>query len=329
MLFGSLVVETAIGLALVYLLLSLICSAIQELIAQLLALRSRTLFQGIETMITPILARSLYEHPLINTQYRQGIFDRLVGRTGRPSYISAETFAITLIDVLKANLAAAPAQQTGAPPSVPSSVPAGAALPATGEGDSIADTPKPDPLRNAINAISVNDVRRVLLLLLDNVEGDYHQFELSLAHWYDDTMNRVSGWYKRKVQVLLLVIGLVLTVALGADTISAATALWKEPTLRAQVVAVAQQSTKQAPGTQSTNIIDLNRQLDALQLPMGWANSPTDAGAWVIKLLGLLLTTCAISLGAPFWFGVLSKVVNIRAAGPPPSTSIPTDAKPA
>jgi hypothetical protein len=80
---------------------------------------------------------------------------------------------------------------------------------------------------------------------------------------------------------------------------------------------------KQTAGTQSTNLIDLNRQLNGLQLPMGWANSPADAGAWVIKLLGLLLTSIAVSLGAPFWFGVLNKIVNIRAAGPSPA-EVPT-----
>jgi hypothetical protein len=318
MLFGSTVVETAIGLVLVYLLLSLICSAIQELLAQLLALRSKTLSQGIETMLTPDLAQQLYDHPLINTQYRQGRFDRLVGRTGKPSYISAETFAITLIDVLQTNHTAVSSQSTQAPSSVPGSnpLPAGAGTVSTG-------SPKPDPVREAIVGIPEERVRRVLLLLLDNVEGDYHRFTLSLTHWYDDTMNRVSGWYKRKVQILLLIIGLVLTVALGVDTISAATALWKEPTLRAQVVAVAQQTVKQTAGTQSTNLIELNRQLNALQLPMGWANSPADAGAWVIKLLGLLLTSIAVSLGAPFWFGVLNKIVNIRAAGPSPA-EVPT-----
>jgi hypothetical protein len=36
------------------------------------------------------------------------------------------------------------------------------------------------------------------------------------------------------------------------------------------------------------------------------------------KLLGWLLTALAISLGAPFWFDLLKKVINIRGAGGKP-----------
>jgi hypothetical protein len=136
-------------------------------------------------------------------------------------------------------------------------------------------------------------------------------------------MDRVSGWYKRKVQVMLLAIGLALTLALGVDTISAATVLWKEPTVRAQAVAVAQQAVKQTASRPSTSIVDLNQQLNALQLPLGWTNLPaaSNLGAWAARVLGLLLTTFAVSLGAPFWFGILNKIVNIRAAGPPPDAA--------
>lgn len=316
MLFGSTVIETAIGLALVYLLLSLLCSAIQELLAQLLALRSATLFQGIETMLTPRLALLLYQHPLINTQFRQGQFDKLLNRTGRPSYISSPTFALTLLDVLQTEAAKATKTQAAAEPVAAASTAVVPAPPAA--------TSRSDAVRAAVAALPEEHVRRVLLLLLDNVEGDYTKFVASLQQWYDDTMNRVSGWYKRKVQILLIVIGLLITVALGVDTVSVATALWKEPTLRAQAVAVAQHVTQNPANGAGQSIGDLNKQLNDLQLPMGWANPPKsgDLGAWAIKILGLLLTTCAVSLGAPFWFGVLNRVVNIRATGPtPPSTS--------
>jgi len=35
----------------------------------------------------------------------------------------------------------------------------------------------------------------------------------------------------------------------------------------------------------------------------------------VLKLMGLFLTTGAVSLGAPFWFDVLNKLVNLRSSG--------------
>jgi hypothetical protein len=41
----------------------------------------------------------------------------------------------------------------------------------------------------------------------------------------------------------------------------------------------------------------------------------------LVKVLGLLLTACAASLGAPFWFDVLNRVISIRAAGKAPEES--------
>jgi hypothetical protein len=45
---------------------------------------------------------------------------------------------------------------------------------------------------------------------------------------------------------------------------------------------------------------------------------PFDTGPTWFKLIGLLLTALAISLGAPFWFDLLNKVISIRAAGRSP-----------
>ncbi|MGH7165695.1 MAG: hypothetical protein ACREIS_09260 [Nitrospiraceae bacterium] len=77
-----------------------------------------------------------------------------------------------------------------------------------------------------------------------------------------------------------------------------------------------------------TRITQLREELQQLQLPIGWAWSngdprrvpdPHDIRGWFMKVLGLLFTTIAVSLGAPFWFDMLNKLINIRAAGKPPA----------
>jgi hypothetical protein len=44
-----------------------------------------------------------------------------------------------------------------------------------------------------------------------------------------------------------------------------------------------------------------------------------DTGTGLVRfllwLLGVLLTALAATLGAPFWFDVLKKLINIRSAG--------------
>ena len=35
----------------------------------------------------------------------------------------------------------------------------------------------------------------------------------------------------------------------------------------------------------------------------------------LVKILGLLMTVAAVSLGAPFWFDLLGKVAQLRSTG--------------
>ena len=49
---------------------------------------------------------------------------------------------------------------------------------------------------------------------------------------------------------------------------------------------------------------------------------------WLIKIFGLLLTSFALLLGAPFWFDLLNKIVNIRAAGKKEGENITGTTKP-
>lgn len=36
---------------------------------------------------------------------------------------------------------------------------------------------------------------------------------------------------------------------------------------------------------------------------------------WITKFFGLILTVFAASLGAPFWFDILNKIISIRSTG--------------
>jgi hypothetical protein len=48
---------------------------------------------------------------------------------------------------------------------------------------------------------------------------------------------------------------------------------------------------------------------------------PSTAGGWLLKILGIALSSFAIALGAPFWFDVLNKIINVRLSGNPPKTT--------
>ncbi len=85
-----------------------------------------------------------------------------------------------------------------------------------------------------------------------------------------------------------------------------------------------------APANQPT-VNERIAQLQQLGIPLGWKSRPSNAGDWWNKLAGLALTAFAVSLGAPFWFDLLNRFMNIRAGGKSPEEKAkPPDAtKPA
>ena len=122
---------------------------------------------------------------------------------------------------------------------------------------------------------------------------------------------------------------------LNVDTINVAQSLWSTPALRTSIEAAASDYVKTNVGTGADcsnqasqaeqNLINLR----SWALPLFWSTQPQDPRAypwlhsslegWVSKVVGILLSVLAVSLGAPFWFDLLSRFVNVRSSGPPPS----------
>ena len=72
---------------------------------------------------------------------------------------------------------------------------------------------------------------------------------------------------------------------------------------------------------------DWTADLDArnLRTMLGQCWSETkarSASAWLLKAIGWLITALAVSLGGPFWFELLNRLVDMRGAGKkPPSVT--------
>lgn len=102
--FGSTVLEVAVGLTFCYATVALIVSTVQEMLAAAFRLRARTLLDGVKSMLNDpqfdTLARALYSHALVNPHDdpRRGL-DTTIGN--KPSYIAPRHFAIALIDTIQ------------------------------------------------------------------------------------------------------------------------------------------------------------------------------------------------------------------------------------
>ncbi len=324
--FGSAVVEVAIGMVFSFLLLSLVASASNETVSSLFSLRAFTLQQGLKKLLNDAtgtqIVKMMYDHPMISSLSHPSIGQRLVGRVIRrdvaslPPYIPAHTFATVLMDVMVA--AVVPDMPGGRPTSL------------TEVSNAIASLPD-----------HYDPVKRSLLTLVDTAGGDITVARTNIESWFNDAMDRVSGLYKRRVHLLTAGIGLLLCAALNADSLMIADMLYRNSIVRQAIVTAATESVRtngssaDALATLTTVVTALDRS-DTTMLPIGWvvytgakptANTalnfdarevPADLRGWAAKVMGFALTLVALSLGAPFWFNVLGGVVKLRLDGEPP-----------
>ncbi|MFM2049354.1 MAG: hypothetical protein RI955_1902, partial [Bacteroidota bacterium] len=84
------------------------------------------------------------------------------------------------------------------------------------------------------------DTIKILLLYWKNSAGNIEQFKTEMENWFDDSMNRVSGWYKRQAQFVLFLIGIGLAITFNVDTLEIYNTLSQDKNEREKIVALAE-----------------------------------------------------------------------------------------
>lgn len=297
---GSVLIEVGIGLAYLYLLLALLCTAINEAIAQILSLRAANLVRGLRLMLDDERvttfsgafltgrAKTLLEHGLIGGSSARRWMGFGFKKADAPAYISPRAFALALLD-----------QVCG--------------------GDS-ANAGNLSAIRSAVANLPDGSLRSAMAALVNEAGQDLEKLRQGIERWFNDSMDRVGGWYKRRSQYFGFGIAVVLVVSLNADTIEFAKTMHRDAPLRAALVAAAERAPALGAGEQP-GVEPILAQLRALPMPLGWKDSSVFDGlinsSWTQRF-GLFLSALAVSLGAPFWFDILNKVMSLRAAGKRP-----------
>jgi hypothetical protein len=193
-----------------------------------------------------------------------------------------------------------------------------------------------------------------------DAQGDVEKFRDYLEKWFDDTMERATGWYKKWTQTVLLCIGLILAIAFNIDSIEIAKKLSHDPKVAAQLAnnasiyiqnhkdlgTMLQQNpsgnavsgsdsakNKNADSLWNAMVAKSNILLDSANtliqeninganqlLGLGWTSEHKDKTGKMTTtcnfewytIFGWIITAMAISLGAPFWFDLLNKLMRIR-----------------
>src|SRR5207244_326071 len=100
--------------------------------------------------------------------------------------------------------------------------------PSTDQTNSGPDSPiiSLEVVRSSITNIGNKKVQRALLAAVDAAQGDLNRAQANIEAWYNSSMDRISGWYKRSTQWILLGIGLALAMGMNINTITIADYLY-------------------------------------------------------------------------------------------------------
>jgi len=328
--FNSPIPDVIVGVLFAFMSISLAASAINEAIASYLNRRGKSLLQGIQNLLneqsdSSKLILEIYNHALVHPQGNGTAESVTALKDGPlPSYVEPVNFAAALVDSLIKCFPPQPADAT--PPdtvsvavAVTSTVldDAGAptdAVPSTSTVATVVAVTPPSPLESALEQITDPQLKRTLLTLYRRADREVGQFETAVANWFDGAMDRVSGVYKRYSQLWAFLIALLLVVLLNVDTLYLSKTLWHHPDMAQHLAMpsslVAADPAKMVTGLQSN-------------LPIGWTDDYFGDHAawwtWSVALTGWLITALSTLFGAPFWFDLLQKVVQLRGSGPTPA----------
>lgn len=287
------ILEVTIGLVVVWLIVSMAASQIQELIIEILGWRSKFLEDRLREMFQdPALVEKFYQHPLIKTLSEKTFW----GNTRKPTDIPNPVFARAAVDVL---LNAGRSAEE---------IPAGTMSLGAMQQSAAASM---EYLKS--NQYLAKTVQHLIPKLDDaeaRVEQKLAEYRGNAESWFDTTMVQATRLYRKYASAIALGLGIGLALGFNVDSVAIVNQLWRDPTLRQTIVAQAEN----VRPDDSVGIGEINSKLRELSLPVGWNQQkiPTESRAWAVKGLGIFLTGAAASLGSPFWFDILNKLLGLK-----------------
>ncbi len=234
----------------------------------------------------------------------------------------------------------------------------------------------PDSVKESLSILARRAQTRV-----QQADDEISQFRDEIALWFDRSMSRASGVYKRNAKGVAIIIGLLIAATTNSDTFHIFNRLSSDDDLRKIITDRATALNLNAANSPrlSTQLEELKNETDAvlrdIAFPISWTPSnlsnqlgcptapiavqPASEAAqlqaqWdnlyksclttnqsatvplpiqVVQIvahrpLGLLrmisgwaVSGIAIAMGAPFWFDLLGKIVNVRNAGGKPAST--------
>ncbi|MCB0520237.1 MAG: hypothetical protein H6577_20405 [Lewinellaceae bacterium] len=294
--------EVIIGMIFTFMVLSLLGTTLNELLSAWRGWRGFYMEEGLKRLLEFKDDPSVFNKFKNNPFFRQLMQHPAPFRVSQaPAYLTSSDFTSILFSVLKKK-----------------------GVPVEKVEDLLGDLPEKSQLREVLEQIK------------DEGHQNVQAYEARLQGWFNGVMGQASGWYKRHLQMVTILVGFVVAGVLNADSFQIYSNLTKNSVARENLASMAEAfatnnntlpSTATTPGD-SLTFDQIRTEFNKARnsgdfaevsniLGLGWRIGDASVGIkkWLIRLLGWLITALAISLGAPFWFDVLKRIITIRSSG--------------
>ena len=337
------ILQLIIAVIFIYLLISLVVSELQEQLAAIAQWRARSLKRAIEIMVGENLCGVLYNSNHIFSSFNQSAnynfmlnckfvkkeifcipFPWILMKDTKsvgPSYIEPQVFAESLLALINGYLKA----EEKFSPDQPL-------------------FPKDDKnVIDKLKSLNTGDQSKIIfdssfikrlidiahMAKLKKEKPTVEDFCNEISNTFSSIMERTSGVYKRNAKGISFLLGLLVAFAFNVDTFHIVGSLHENPELRqgfddlANEVVVTHGNCLEAANDDEGEIQKCQEDLEAktqnlenstrnLSLPIGWGDEGIGSGISINKFIGFLISAVATAMGAPFWFELLSRVINVR-----------------
>ncbi|HFA50379.1 MAG TPA: hypothetical protein ENJ95_15305 [Bacteroidetes bacterium] len=293
--------EIIVGMIFTYMVLSLLGTTINELISSWRGWRGLYLEEGLKRLLKFESDSSIFKKFTDNEFYKQLKQHKTPLRMSRaPEYLSAENFVSILTNTLK---------KKGVPV---------------------------DKVEDMIEGLPADSkLREVLEQFKEEGHQSVEAYKQRLGNWFDDVMSHTSGWYKRHLQFVTIFVGLGIAMVFNADSFSIYSHLTKNTAARESLSTLARTFAENNDAlpelknyADTLAYEDIKKEIQNFTnsgefaqvsniLGLGWQEGDLLIGPmdWLVRILGWLITALAISLGAPFWFSALKRIISINSSG--------------
>jgi hypothetical protein len=339
-----------IGLALCYALISLFCTAIQEFLAQMFNARGKLLVEALKTVkldgMISLMQPDLVSNPggvlramIPNGWGKPGIE---TGATraldaGRTAAISqAQETSGTKSLATSGNEATADAKKAlkwRVPFDIPADIFSRTLLAKTGL---LISGQLATNFKTEVEKLDLPDsLETRLLTLATSKHASVDDAIKEVSEWYGSFMAQVEHWMTRRAQSISIIIGLAVAFTLNIDTVEIAKSLKNDASNRAAIVVMAEKISSDG-GIKGKSFNQTEKKFEKCRnnvferlspFPIGWkfdgssfwliAKGLVDELAAPDKIIGLLMSAIALSLGSRFWFDTLKSLLSIRTGGQP------------